>query len=111
MRLGIKGKQVLGVTTIVGLIVVALSLMHLAELARVNLNESRARAELLANAIYQRAREVVATGKDPATALAQDSGLRSILESSLYSPNVTFAALVDVNGRAVAHADPMIEGQ
>jgi signal transduction histidine kinase len=111
MRLGIKSKQVLGVTTIVGLIVIALSLMHLAELARVNLNESQARAELLANAIYHRAREVIATGADPAVALEQDSGLRSILESSLYSPNVTFAAIVDVNGRAVAHADRTREGQ
>ena len=47
MRLGIKGKQVLGVTTIVGAVVVVLSLMHLADLARVSLDESRARAELL----------------------------------------------------------------
>jgi signal transduction histidine kinase len=111
MRLGIKGKQVLGVTTIVALIVAGLSLMHLAELARVKLDESRSRAELLANAVYHRAREVVASGKDPALALAADPGLRSILESSLYSPNVTFAALVDVDGRAVAHADPTSEGQ
>jgi len=111
MRLGIKGKQVLGVTTIVALIVAAVSLMHLAELARVKLDESRSRAELLANAVYHRAREVVASGNDPAPALAADPGLRSILESSLYSPNVTFAALVDVNGKAVAHADPTFEGQ
>ena len=34
MRLGIKAKQVLGVTSIVGVVVVALSLMHLAALAR-----------------------------------------------------------------------------
>ena len=111
MRLGIKGKQVLGVTTIVALIVAALSLMHLAELARVKLDESRSRAELLANAVYHRAREVVASGNDPAPALTADPGLRSILESSLYSPNVTFAALVDANGRTVAHADPTLEGQ
>ena len=111
MRLGIKGKQVLGVTTIVALIVAGLSLMHLAELARVKLDESRSRAELLANAVYHRAREVVASGSDPALALAADPGLRSILESSLYSPNVTFAALVDVDGKAVAHADPAFESQ
>src|SRR6185503_4843987 len=111
MRLGIKGKQVLGVTTIVATIVAALSLMHLGELARVKLDESRSRAELLANAVYHRAREVVASGSDPAAALAADPGLRSILESSLYSPNVTFAALVDVDGKPVAHADPASEGQ
>ena len=34
MRLGIKGKQVLGVTSIVGVVVVVLSLLHLARLAQ-----------------------------------------------------------------------------
>ena len=97
MRLGIKGKQVLGVTTVVALTVAALSLMHLGELARVKLFESHSRAELLANAVYHRARQVVESGTDPGPALAADSGLRSILESSLYSPNVTFAALVDAS--------------
>jgi signal transduction histidine kinase len=111
MRLGIKGKQVLGVTSIVGAVVVVLSLVHLANLARVKLEESRARAELLANAVFHRAREVIGAGADPQQALRADPGLRSILESSLYSNNVTFAAIVDVNGVAVAHADPSLEGR
>ena len=111
MRLGIKGKQVLGVTTIVGLVVVGLSVMQLAQIARVSLEESRARAELLANAIYHRAREVVVEGVDPYQALRADAGLRSVLESSVYSDNVTFAAVVDVRGIAVAHLDPTLEGQ
>jgi signal transduction histidine kinase len=111
VRLGIKGKQVLGVTAIVGVVVVALSLMHLAELARLSLRESEARAALLQNAIFHRARQVVAEAPDPQAALRDDPGLRSILESSLYSNTVTFAAIVDVTGRAIAHADPSIEGR
>lgn len=111
MRLGIKGKQVVGVTSIVAAVVVVLSLLHLARLAQVSLVESRARAELLANAIYHRAREVVGVGDDPYLALRSDAGLRAILESSLYSKNVTFAAIVDVNGIAVADTDPALEGQ
>jgi signal transduction histidine kinase len=110
MRLGIKGKQVLGVTSIVGVIVVVLSLMQLARLARVSLDESKARAELLANAVFHRAREVVVVGGNPNEALNSDPGLRSILESSLYSKNVTFAAIVDAHGMAVVHADPSLEG-
>jgi signal transduction histidine kinase len=110
MRLGIKGKQVLYVTSIVGGVVVVLSLMHLARLARVSLEESKSRAELLANAIYHRAREVVVAGADPNRALRGDPGLRSILESSLYSDTVVFAAIVDTQGFAVAHADPTREG-
>ena len=111
MRLGIKGKQVLGVTSIVAAVVVVLSLFHLARLAQVSLEESRARAELLANAVYHRAREVVAEGADPYQALRTDPGLRSILQSALYSKNVIFAAIVDTHGIAVAHADPSLEGQ
>src|SRR5256885_12450274 len=37
--------------------------------------------------------------------------MRSSLESSLYSKNVAYAALVDVNGVAVVHADRSLEGQ
>src|SRR5260221_12899179 len=109
MRLGIKGKQVLGVTSIVGAVVILLSLLYLAGLARVSLDESRARAELIADAIFHRAREVAATGTNPYQALRADPGLRSILESSLYSKNVTFAAIVDTKGNAIAHADPALE--
>src|SRR5438093_11909995 len=105
MRLGIKGKQVLGVTSIVGAVVVLLSVLHLARLARVSLDESRARAELLWQAIYQRAREVVNEGEDPYPGFRNDPGLRSILESSLNSKNVTFAAITDVTGAPVPHAD------
>jgi signal transduction histidine kinase len=111
MRLGIKGKQVLGVTSLVGAVVVILSVLHLSRVASVSLDESRARAELLANAVFHRAREVVASGADPYPALRSDPGLRSILESSLYSKNVTFAALVDVNNVAIAHADRSVEGE
>ena len=111
MRLGIKGKQVLGVTTIVGTVVILLSAIDLARVARVSLNESAARAELLANAIFHRAREVVREGVNPYQALATDAGLRSILEASLYSDSVTFAAIIDADGIAVAHVDRALEGR
>jgi signal transduction histidine kinase len=111
MRVGIKAKQVLGVTSIVGTVVVILSLMHLARLAQVSLDESRSRADLLANAIYHRAYDVVLPGVNPAEALQADRGLRSILESSLYSKGVTFAAIADVNGVAMVNDDPALEGK
>ena len=111
MRLGIKGKQVVGVTSIVVVVVVVLSVLNLARLARVSLDESQARAELLANAVYHRAQQVVVGGAEPLAVLRADPGLRSILESSLYSKNVMYAALVDAHGVAVAHADQSLEGQ
>jgi signal transduction histidine kinase len=111
MRVGIKAKQVLGVTTIVGTVVIVLGVIGLARLAQVRLDESRARAELIANAIFHRARAVVGDGTDPHKALRNDTGLRSILESSLYSKDVTFSAIADTDGIAVAHVDPTQEGR
>src|SRR5262245_243913 len=111
MRVGIKAKQVLGVTSIVVAVVVILSLMHLAALAQVRLEESRARAELLANAILHRARDVVTQSVEPYEALRADPGLRSILQSQAYANNVMFAAIADVDDIAVAHADISLEGQ
>jgi signal transduction histidine kinase len=111
MRLGIKGKQVLGVTSIVAAVVVVLSLLHVANLAHLSLEESKARAELLADAIYHRAHQVDIGRGDPYQALRADPGLRSILESSLYSKNVTFAAVADLHDVAVAHADRSQEGR
>ena len=111
MRLGIKGKQVLGVTSIVAAVVVALSLLHLATLARVSLEESRARAQLVYGTILYRAQEVVVAGADPYAVLRSDPGLRSILTSSLQAKNVVFAAIADLDGKPVAHADVALEGQ
>jgi signal transduction histidine kinase len=112
MRLSIKAKQIAAVTTIVGLAVVMLSAVHVARLARVVLHESQARAELLANAIFHRAREVVigASG-DPYTALSGDPGLRAILESSIYGESVTGAAILDTRGVVRASSDPTQEGK
>ena len=112
MRLSIKTKQVLGVTSIVGLAVVVLSGFYLVSLAHIYLVESKARGDLLARAIYQRAREVVATGgHDPIAALRADPGLRSILESSVYSSNVTYAAILDVGSLSIVHSDSARIGQ
>src|SRR5262249_48297747 len=111
MRLGIKGKQVLGVTTIVGAVVVGLSLLHLTRLVYVSLDESLARAELVGHAIYQRAFEVVGESSDPYKALRDGPGMRAMLEASLYSTNVTYAAIVDPNDVAVAASHRDLEEQ
>ena len=110
MRVGIRAKQVAGVVAIVGASALVLSAVHLASVARVSLGETQARAELLANAIYHRARAAIALQADPRMALREDAGLRSILESSVYSPGVTYAAIVGRDGVSVADSDPLREG-
>jgi hypothetical protein len=111
MRIGIKAKQITAVTAIVALAVVALSAVHVTRLARVVLHESHARGQLLANAIFHRAREVVVDSSDPYAALRSDPGLRAILESSIYGENVTDAAILDTHGMVQAASDPTQEGK
>jgi signal transduction histidine kinase len=111
--MSIKAKQVAGVVTLVVAIVVTLSAYHLAEIARLNIVETQRRADMLALTIYNRARDVT---PDPGVglreALRADSGLRSILLSTLaFSSNVTSAAITDASGTIVAHPFPEQEGQ
>lgn len=105
MRLGIKAKQIAGVTTIVGVAVVALSGLYVTRLAGLVLHESHARAQLLSNAIFHRAREVVTGSPDPYAALRTDPGLLAILESSIYGESVTGAAILDASGTIIASSD------
>ena len=103
--MSIKAKQVAGVTTLVVLVVAVLSVYHIITLARTRVAETALRGQMLANAVFQRAREVVPPpGVELRHALRQDGGLRSILASTLaFESSVTYAAIVDVNGIAIAH--------
>src|SRR6187399_1177618 len=106
MRVSLRTKQVLGVTALVGAVVVGLSVHDLAAQARVRLEESDARGQLLARAIYQRAFAVIPDALDPYAALREDGGVRAILESSIYSKGVTYAAIVDASGTVIAQYPP-----
>jgi len=99
----IKTKQVAGVTLIVGVAVVLLSGWYIKSFTALWLNETKARAELLAYSVRQRAFDVVRLGTDPVAALQQDAGLQSILESSVYSESVLYAEVVDARGIIMAH--------
>jgi signal transduction histidine kinase len=111
VRISLKAKQVAAVTLIVGAAASGLSALYLASLARISLDEGRARADLLVNAIYQRARSVVALPGDRYDAIRHDEGLRAILESSAYDSSMTYAAIAGVDGTAIAHSDATQEGK
>ena len=111
--MSIKTKQVAGVTTLVVLIVALLTAYHLLTLARLSLQETQDRGELITRALFQSATKVVPPpGVDLYAALRADGGVRSILESGIgYGPNIVYVAIVDRNGIAVAHSTPANEGQ
>jgi signal transduction histidine kinase len=105
MPLSIKQKQVLGVTSIVALVVVSLSGLGLMTLARLLLEQSQQRAEVLANSIYHRANEVVTSKETAYEELRRDPSVQATLESAIYAQNVTYAAIVDTSGIVIAHND------
>lgn len=111
MHLSIKQKQVIGVTSIVAVLAVALSVVHLVVLARVLLEESRVRGEMIATSVFHRAQEVVTDRETAYQAIRTDPGVRSTLESAIYSQEVTYAAIVDTAGTIVAHSDPSRIGE
>ena len=111
MRLSIKQKQVLGVTAMVAVVVTALSLLHLVNLARVLLEESRARAELLSNGVYLQARDVVTSRDAAAGELRSSRNVHSALEATIYSQDVVDAVIVDAANTVLASSDPAQVGQ
>lgn len=112
MRVSLRARQTAAVTLLIALAMSALSVQHIANLARVGLEDTRGIGVLIGRMIYQRAREAIAAGGDPEVALRTDQGIRSILESTAaYGNNVTYAAVVDNDSRAIAHSFPAAEGQ
>ena len=111
MRVGIRTKQIAGVTAIVGVTVVLLAALYVSRLSSVVLTESRARGDLLASAIFHRAREVVPVSREPYAALRDDPGLRAILESSIYGGGVIYAAILDTRGLVIAANDRAMLGK
>jgi len=105
MPFSLKTKQVASVTLIVGLSAVLLSAWFLSELARVRLEESHARVELLAKIIYQRVFDAVQASGD-ADAVRDDRGVLAALDAALLAESVLYAAIVDTDRTVVAHYDP-----
>ena len=105
MRLGIRAKQIGGVTTIVAVTVVALSGMYVTQLAGAVLRENEKLAQLVAQQIYQRAFEVARDAPDPYATLRGDPGLRSILQSTIYASVLAGASILDTQGIVVASDD------
>jgi signal transduction histidine kinase len=103
------------VTTLVIVVVLIMSGWQMATLMRLRLEQTNAGAELLADAIFQRAFAVAsAEPADPYTALREDGGIRSILLASIAyteGQNILYTAVVRPNGEPIVHSSPEYEGQ
>jgi signal transduction histidine kinase len=106
MRLSIKQKQVLGVTFMVALIVIALSLLHLGNTAGVLLAESRDRFELFGSSVYSQAAAAITSPDTAYNDVRTSVYVQSALQSALYSQDTVDAAIVDPQGVVIASSDP-----
>jgi signal transduction histidine kinase len=111
MRLSFRTRQVLGVTLIVALSVIAMSVMQLAGQARTLLTESQLRGEMLTNSMFQRAFRLVKSSETASFDLQSDEGLRALQQSAIaFAQNVSYATITDVNNKALVHSSPTLEG-
>jgi signal transduction histidine kinase len=111
MRLSLKTKQVAGVTLIVAMAMVVVNALYLARIARISLEESQKRGELLARGVYQAATETARPDALEAS-LKESRTVRVLAEAGMaYSENVTYVAITDPAGRTILHSTPIEEGQ
>lgn len=106
MRLSIKQKQVLGVTFMVAIIVIALSLQHLSNTAAVLLAESRDRFELFGSSVYSQAAAAILSPETAYNDVRTSRYVQSALQSALYSQDTVDASIVDPTGVVIASSDP-----
>jgi signal transduction histidine kinase len=111
MPLSIKQKQVLGVTTIVVLVVIGLSVLQVGTLVRVLLEQGAARAELVAASVIHQTGGAVLSRETAYQDIRSSPQVRSALETAIYSPEVLYAAIVDRTRTVIAANDPAQVGK
>lgn len=113
MRLTLRTREVLAMTTVVLLVVVVSTVAHLASVARITLRSAVEEGELLARQLYhQSSRAVAASALPSPAALRRDPGIRALLEGMVgYSHTVVYAAIVDSSDRILVHSNPALEGK
>ncbi len=111
MPLSIRQKQVLGVTTIVVIVVVGLSVLQIGTLVRVLLEQGAARAELVAASVVHQTSGAVVSRETAYQDIRSSSTVLSALEAAMYSPEVLYAAIVDRTRTVVAANDPAQVGR
>ena len=111
MRLSLKTKQVAGVTLIVAMAMTVVNALYLARIARISLEESQKRGELLARGVYQAATEA-ARPEALQASLKESRAVRVLAEAGMaYSENVTYVVITDPEGHAIVHSTPSLEGE
>lgn len=120
MTLRLKTRLTLLITVLVLAVLVIVSCFTIVNLTEELLNQTRDKGELISRQIYEQVRRALASATEPPPevnkpeavslflkeVLTKDSGLNSLLESSVgFSPTILYLAVTDIRNVAVAHSD------
>jgi signal transduction histidine kinase len=105
LRISVRTKQVVGVTAIVFAVVAILGGYYMFRLADVLITETHTRAEMVAKGVLQRITHLVLEGGDLREKITADDGLQTMLEASMYAPNMLYTAVVHHDGTMLAYSD------
>ncbi len=114
MTLGIRGKEVLGVTLLVLLVVSLMTVVHLSTITRLVVKDAAEKGNLQARQIFSGSTRALtrATLPRPGDALRRDRELRALVESSIgYSPHLLYAMITDRSDTILLHSQRSREGQ
>lgn len=113
MRVGVRTKEAIAITLLTFLVAATTSLVHLAQLSRVVVEEETRQADLIARQVSAQANRALASapGREPRRTLRQSAELRSLLDATVgISPNLLDVMIVDRDGVVVAHSERTKEG-
>ncbi|NJD67162.1 MAG: PAS domain-containing sensor histidine kinase [Candidatus Methylomirabilota bacterium] len=114
MTLGIRGKEILGISLLVFLIVSVASIVHLSTTTRLVLKDAAEKGTFQAQQIFSGATRAVARARRarPEATLQRDRELRALLDASIgYSPHLVYAMITDRSGTILVHSERSREGQ
>lgn len=114
IALGIRGKELLGVSLLVLLIVSVAIIVYLSTTTRLMLKDASEKGTFQAQQIFSGSTRAVAgsRGSHPKNALRRNRELRALLESSIgYSPHLVYAMITDQSDMILVHSQRSREGQ
>jgi signal transduction histidine kinase len=109
VHLGIKAKQIAGVSLIVGLAVIGLSLLYLTFVAGTLITAASESGGFVADTVFERAKYVVSGAADPWAAIAADKGLSAIFTASYGQSNITYVTICNAGSMVVVSSIPSLE--
>jgi signal transduction histidine kinase len=114
VALGIRGREILGITCLVFVIVSIMTLVHLSTVTRLVVQDAAEKGHLQARQIFSGSTRALGRGDRarPGEALRRDRELRALLDSSIgYSPHLLYAMITDRSHTVLVHSERRREGQ